>query len=245
MYTPAEAGRLLALVFATTAAILVVNGTSRPNYLALAMPPLVAAGAIALESAASRKRWRWPVPTAAGLVAVLGLAGTPLTLPLLPPEDVVQLGRVLGLGAPQMENNDVGELDPHFSDMFGWDEIVDAAAEVYHALPAEDRERAGVLAVSYSEAGAVDLLGASRGLPKAISSHNSYWIWGPGEVDGSVMVIVGGGRELWAPHWAALEEVRRWDCGYCRPDRNHGTVYVAREPRAPMAEIWEALRHYD
>ena len=41
--------RVYAAVFLTTTAILIMNGTSRPNFLALAQPPLIAAGAIGLE----------------------------------------------------------------------------------------------------------------------------------------------------------------------------------------------------
>lgn len=237
-----DPGRVLALIFAVTAGILIWNGTSRPNYLALAMPPLVAAGAIALE-----RRWpaRWPMRAAIASVAVLGLLGSPLSLPILPPEQQIAFKAGIGLGAPKMERREVGGLDPHFADMFGWDAIVDGVAEVYAGLPAEDRARAGLMAVSYSEAGALELLGPERGLPPPISPHNNYWHWGTGAADGSVMVIAGGPRELWAPHWAVLEEVAEWDCGYCLPGRNHGKVYVAREPRAPIDEIWEALRRYD
>ena len=37
-----------------------------------------------------------------------------------------------------------------------------------------------VLAPNYGDAGALDLLGRGRGLPRAISGHNNYWLWAPG-----------------------------------------------------------------
>ena len=129
--------------------------------------------------------------------------------------------------------------------MLGWEEIVDTVADVYLALPPEDRARAGILALSYSEAGAIDRLGPERGLPGAISPHNNYWHWGTGEVDGSVMVIAGGSIERWTPYWRSIEEAAVWDCGSCLPGRNHSKVYVAREPVLAMDEIWKALRRYD
>jgi 4-amino-4-deoxy-L-arabinose transferase-like glycosyltransferase len=240
-----DPGRVFAAVFATTAAILIANGTSRPNYLALAMPPLVAAGALALERFALRPRARWSLPAYTALIAVLGLASAPLTLPILPVPDVIELSAALGLRAPEMENREVGALDPHFADMHGWQEIVDSVAEVYAALPPDDRARAGILAISYSEAGAIDRLGPERGLPRAMSPHNSYWLWGTGGVDGSVVVIAGGPRERWERHWARVEVAAAWDCGHCLPSRNHARVYVVRDPRAPMKEIWTALRRYE
>ena len=114
------------------------------------MPPLVAAGAIALERAAHRPRLGWLMPTATAGIALVGLASAPMTLPLLPPTDLVELTTALGLGAPRMEDRGVGALDPHFADMFGWEEIVDTVAEVYAALPPEERARAVVVAVSYA-----------------------------------------------------------------------------------------------
>ena len=240
-----DPGRVFATVFATTAAILIANGTSRPNYLALAMPPLVAAGAIALERLSLRPRRRWLMPVFTTLVAFFGLASAPLTLPILAVPDLIGLSAAIGLRAPEMENREVGALDPHFANMLGWQEIVDTVAEVYRALPTRDRARAGILAMSYSEAGAIDRFGSECGLPGAISPHNSYWLWGTRGADGSVMVIAGGPRELWAQHWGRIEEAAEWDCGHCPPGRNHSKVYVARDPRAPMDPIWAALRRYD
>jgi hypothetical protein len=240
-----DPGRVFAAVFATTAAILIVNGTSRPNYLALAMPPLVAAGAIALERLALRPRLGWLMPSAIALIVFVGLAAAPLTLPILAVTDLVEFTSALGLRAPEMEDREVASLDPHFADMLGWEEIVDTVAEVYTALPPEDRARAAILAVSYGEAGAIDRFGPERGLPAAISPHNSYWLWGMGGAEGSVMVIAGGPPELWAQHWGEIEEAAEWDCGHCLPGRNHSKVYVARSPRAPLEQIWAALRRYD
>ncbi len=240
-----DPGRVFAIVFGTTAAILIVNGTSRPNYLALAVPPLIAAGATVLERVSLRPRRSWLMTTVTALVAVVGLAVAPLTLPILPVEHLVAYSGALGIGAPQMENREVGPLDPHFADMHGWEEIVDTVAEVYTSLPPGERARAAILAPGYGEAGAIDRLGPERGLPNAISGHNSYWLWGPGDADGSVVVIAGGRMEFWARHWDSVAAVAVWDCGYCLPGRNHGRVFVARNPRAPLGEMWDALRHYN
>jgi len=240
-----DVGRVFAWVFVVTAAILIANGTSRPNYLALATPPLVAAGAIALERVCRRPRWGWAMPTALGLVAWTGLAGSPLTLPILPPEDLVRFQAAIGLGAPDMEGSESGRLDQHFADMIGWDAIVGSVADVYQTLPADERGRVAILTPDYASAAAIDRLGPARGLPPAISGHNSYWLWGPGKADGSVVLLVGGSRETWARHWGSLEEAATWDCGDCMAARNRQSVFVARQPRAPLAEMWPDLRHYD
>lgn len=242
---PTSTGRVFAAIYVVTAAILVANGTSRSNYLALAAPPLVAAGALALERATRGERWRWVLPATTGFVACVGLAGSPLTIPILEPEALSQFQAAVGISAPKMEHQHRSTLDQHFADMLGWDDVVASAAAVYRELPPEDQPRTVFLAPSYSTAGAIDVLGPAEGLPHAISGHNSYWLWGPGDADGSVVVILGGEREHWTQYWKTLEEAAVWDCGYCTATRNHQSVFVAREPRQPLPEMWPKLRHYN
>ncbi len=237
--------RLFALIFAVTAVILIVNGTSRPNYLALAQPPLLAAGAIAIERLGGQARFRWLPNTATALVLVVGLAMSPLTLPVFAPETLARLTQDLAIGSPKMEQREVGALDPHFADMIGWEQVVEAVAAVYHDLPPDERSRAAIIGLNYSGTGAIELLGRTRGLPVPASPHNSYWTWGPGTPDGSVVVLAGGTLEMWQEHWADVRPSGSWDCGLCLPGRNHQTIFVAREPRAPIDEIWRALRRYN
>ena len=78
-----------------------------------------------------------------------------------------------------------------FQDMFGWEEMVARVADAYHALPHEDRAVAAVNANNYGQAAAIDFFGEDHGLPKAISTHNAYWYWGPRDYTGDVMLTVG------------------------------------------------------
>jgi hypothetical protein len=61
--------------------------------------------------------------------------------------------------------------------MFGWPEMVQQVARVYYALPPEDREKAALFAGNYGEAAAIDFFGPRYGLPKAISGHQTYFLW--------------------------------------------------------------------
>ena len=58
-------------------------------------------------------------------------------------------------------------------------------------LPPEDRARCANLAGNYGEAAAIDLLGPKYGLPRAVSGHNNYYLWGPPSADRSVVITVG------------------------------------------------------
>ncbi len=236
--------RLFAWVYLTVAAILVAGGGSRPVYLLPAYPPLLIAAGLAIERLAERRRWRWAAPAAVAWCLVLGLPLAPMAVPLLPPERFVAFARGVGIMPPAQERMELAELPQFFADHFGWPELVDTVAEVYDRLAPAERARARVIAQNYGEAGAIDVLGRQRGLPAAICGHNSYWLWGPGDWDGGVALVLGGSR---ADHLELFEEVERAatvTSDWAIPYENDLPVWVARRFRLPLDEAWPLARRY-
>src|SRR5260370_15655088 len=70
------------------------------------------------------------------------------------------------------------KMHDQFREEIGWPDLARSVADVYHALPAEERERAGILTGNYGEAGALNLYGPDLGLPHAMSLTNSFWYRG-------------------------------------------------------------------
>lgn len=62
---------------------------------------------------------------------------------------------------------------------------------VYSSLPPGERGKCGIFCENYALAGAVDFYGRLSGLPRAISGHNSYWLWGTRGYTGEILIIVG------------------------------------------------------
>ncbi len=94
------------------------------------------------------------VRVAAAAVVASGLALAPFATPMLPVDAYVRYARALGIDPGTDEGHELAELPQFYADMFGWEEKAATVAEVYHALPAADRERAAIFADNYGRAGA-------------------------------------------------------------------------------------------
>jgi len=171
----------------------------------------------------------------------------PITvLPVLPAETLARItGAAGGDAGVQVETRQVGQLPQNLADRFGWEKMVATVARAYDELPAEERKRACILTGNYGEAGAVDFYGPKYGLPGAISGHNSYFIWGPGDCTGEVVISVGVPSETLRSVFGRVEQVDKVRCRYCMPDEDNLPVYVCRASKSPFEEEWPRFEHYD
>jgi hypothetical protein len=216
---------------------------AKAYYMAPAYPMLLAAGAGVIERALRRALPRAAVLTVA---AAGGAALAPMTLPVLPEEQFIAYQRVLGLEPPRTERHRMGALPQHFADQHGWRELVKAVADVYRQLPLKERARAMIFAQNYGEAGAIDWLGRAEGLPPARSGHNNYFLWGPGDTEPQVLIIIGGDVEDHAEVCSQIELVTHVEPNpYVMPYEDHLPLYVCRGLKAPVAAIWPRVKHYE
>jgi hypothetical protein len=227
---------------------LFVAMNSRFYFLAPAYPALFAAGSVAAERFfGTRGRWRRALPAYAAVLAISGAVVAPVTvLPALPVETLARItGAAGGDAGIEVETREVAELPQNFADRFGWENMAETVARAYDGLPAEERSDACILVGNYGEAGATDFFGGERGLPQAISGHNSYHLWGPGGCDGNTVVSVGVPRGRLDEVFGRTERAGTVKCRYCMPDEDGLPVYVSREPKMPFEEAWPRFKHYD
>jgi hypothetical protein len=227
---------------AVLAVMLATN--AKPYYLAPAYTPLFAAGAVGFE--AIRRSTAGPAIRALMvlLVAVSGAVSLPFAKPVLSTDAFLRYSAALGMGPRSEERQDLGRLPQQYADMHGWQELALNLAKVYNALPPADRERACILVRNYGEAGAVDVLGAPLGLPRAISGHNSYFLWGPRGCTGEVVIALGGERKDYEEVFASVERAAVHTCTDCMPYENNRPIWVARGARAPLSEIWPRVKRF-
>ena len=241
----ADAGRYRVFGWAyVTVFGLIFLQNGKTYYLSPAFPLVLAGGSAGLGRLLAGR----PAALRAGVIALVAIAGAmtaPAAFPLLSVERYSAYTQALGLRPPDAERNATAELPQFFADMFGWDAIVRTTADVYRSLPPEDQARVGIVAPNYGVAGAIDFLGPRYGLPiKAISPHNSYYMWGYGKVSGDVLIVLGNDVEDYRRAYERVDKVATIECRYCMPFENHRAVYVLRGPRQSMADYWRAIKMF-
>jgi 4-amino-4-deoxy-L-arabinose transferase-like glycosyltransferase len=236
--------RFCGWIYVVVLAVCILQKT-KAYYLAPIYPLLLAAGAIVFERLTQRSERGWVRFACISALAIGGIITAPLALPVLPADTLVRYARLLHLGdSVKSETAKLGELPQYFADMFGWEEVVEAVARAYENLPVEERRKAAIYVGNYGEAGAIDFLGKARHLPPAISGHNNYWLWGPGDYSGEVVIVLGGPLQDLESLFEKVERVGTVRCGYCMPFENERPVYVCRGLKRPLKEIWPQLKHY-
>jgi hypothetical protein len=239
----ARAFRPLGIVVVTVMAVLLLNGRSKSEYMASAMTLAFAGGGLAWESWLSGVSARRLRPVVAVIVAS-AIILAPMTLPILPVETFIRFAETLHLPAATSEGHEMAELHQFYADMFGWPEKARAVAEVYQSLPSEEREKAAIFGHNYGRSGAIDFFGPKLGLPGAIGSHNNYWLWGPGDATGEVLIVLGGRRDDLESRYESVEEKGRAECDYCMVYERDLPIYVCTGPKIPIHELWPLTRSF-
>ena len=163
-------------------------------YSAPAYVMLFAAGGVAAERLISlRPKLRTVLQPACFIWLALGVVPLlPLVLPVLPIETFLRYQSQLPFEVPKTERSFVGETLPqYYADEFPWPGMVGAVARVYHSLTPEEQQRTAIFGSNYGQAAAIDFFGPQYGLPKAISGHQNYFLWGPRHYTGDIVILLG------------------------------------------------------
>ncbi|MEZ5163475.1 MAG: hypothetical protein R2688_06935 [Fimbriimonadaceae bacterium] len=129
-----------------------------------------------------------------------------------------------------------------FADMFGWREMAQSAQSVWESLPPDERSNTPILGMNYGEAAALEQF--CHG-PQVIGLHNNFWLWGPGEWDGSSLILVGGVPESVKDDFESFEIVDRLDNPHAVPEEAHAPIAIARGLKVSVKDFWRKHRHIE
>ncbi|MBD5657208.1 MAG: hypothetical protein IAI50_18810 [Candidatus Eremiobacteraeota bacterium] len=128
--------------------------------------------------------------------------------------------------------------------MVGWRTLVATMAGAYDRLTPAERREAVVLTRDYGQASAIDFLGPKYGLPRAISGHNNYFLYGTRGASGKVVLAIGFSQTQLRGEFRRVERVAVYHDDYVLPDFNDLPIYKCTQPIAPLATWFPSVKRY-
>jgi len=238
--------RFLGLLFLGVFFFFMFAKTSRPDRMAFVYPATCIAGALLIERVSLKPRLGWVKGLVAALMILAQLAALPLVLPYLHPSSAAQYLNVFGFNT-ELERGKKPQLFQFLSDRIGWEEKVAMVAKAYSRLDPKEKASTLVAASNYGQAGAIELLGASDGLPPVVCGHNNYYLWSKERLKGDIMV-----RLIPKMYEDRLKEVFETveDTGlefsnpYVSNHEDELRVFICRRPKMPLPQLLERMRFF-
>jgi hypothetical protein len=221
-------------------------------YSAPVYPSVLAAGAVATENFLSKDHFKARLRMLMVLRVVvfawlfIGIALLlPVVLPVLPIDAYLRYQAHLPFGVPKSEHNqDEAMLPQHYADEFGWEDIVARVANVYRSLTPEEQSRTAIFASNYGEAGAVDFFGSRYGLPKAICTHQNYFLWGPRDYTGEIVIRIGSKPEDAGDYYESVRVAATLDNPYSMPYERK-PILLCRRRKKNLQTDWPEIKNWD
>ena len=236
--------RLLGIAYLVVL-VLMIALKGKNYYLLPVYPMLFAGGAVWWVKTLPRGgKITWLKVAYPLLLVVSGAILAPFALPVLPVETYLRYQHALGLELPKTEVSHAGPLPQHFGDRFGWPEMVETVARIYNNLPPEERARTAIFGNNYGEAGAIDFFGPRYGLPKAISAHQNYYLWGPRDYTGEELILLQWSRGRAERYCNSVEEAWTNSHPLSMAEERY-TIFICRGLKQPLAAVWPQLKHWN
>ena len=221
--------RFLPLTYAGLGIAYIV-GDGKAYYLASLYPVLLGIGALPTADWTQRRRLNAGLLAAA--ITVTAAISAFLALPLLPEKS--------------LQGSAVMAINPDQGETVGWPRFIDTVAGAWRALPSRERAHTAIFTGNYGEAGAVDVLGRSKGLPRAYSGHNGFGEWGkPSALATRALLIGYDGASDAAPDFRGCRTLARIDNGVGLDNDEQGLPLLLCRPASSWATLWPRLVHYN
>jgi nitroreductase len=227
--------------------VLMIVLQAKDYYLAAIYPMLFAAGAVSVEDWLARRAWIrgrvWPKAALLSAIVAVTAILIPALLPFLSPGKLLAYQQAIGLKSAKTEVLHDGPLDQYLSDQFGWPELTDEVARIYHGLSPEEQATTAIYAANYGEAGAINHLGPARGLPAAICAHQAHSLWGAPARDYTTYICLGcdeGLARVFESVQVAAVHHHPW--GMAEENR---PIYLCRKPKLSIRGLWPTLKHWN
>ncbi len=213
-------------------------------YVGPIYPVLFAGAGVWVEQLTRPRPRRSIVWSMAGLTVLFGVATLPFGLPVLPPDQMARYAAGTGVTAGVRTNQgELLALPQDYADMTGWREKAEAVAAVYGDLSPAEQAEVVLYGANYAQAGALEFYGRELALPRVVSLAGSFYLFGPGERSGKVVIFLGVERnDVEDLGCASLVEVARVKNRWGVTEEQDVPIVICRQPKRTVQEIWK-LEH--
>lgn len=242
-----DGGRFRVLGWTLLTVVIVFLVLHGKNYYSMPAYPMVfAAGGVALERLLAKVKLPAIGYAYIALIFVGAAWVAPMLIPVLPIDRYLAYQQKWLFKPPVAEHShDRSPLPQTYSDQFGWEEIVQATAYAYGKLTPEEQKDCAIFAQDYGAAGAIDFFGPKYGLPKALSAHQSYYLWGPRHYTGQCMVILDDKRERLEQFFDHVEYVTTSAPNPYALEQQL-PVYICRGAKfGSLQKVWPAIKKWN
>jgi len=235
--------RLLAIAYLITLAVFIVM-KGKHYYLAPVYPMLFAAGSVAAERLFAL-RLRWVKPALITAMVALAALVAPTVLPILSPGELLAYMHAIHFEPPRTEKSHTAALSQLFADQFGWEEMVRTVARAYDKLSPADQARVGIFCQNYGQAGAIDFFGPKYGLPPALCGHQNYYLWGPRDRTGELMLIIDSANGDEPKQFRAVEDLGVVESSpWAMPWEQRQHLYLCHDLKVSLRELWPKVKEW-
>jgi hypothetical protein len=238
-----RAYRLLGLAYLITLTIFILLH-GKHYYLAPIYPMLFAAGGVATEQLPGHLL-RFVRPVFAAAMIVLGAIVAPTVIPVLSPPKLLAYMKAIHFEPPRTETSHTAALPQLFADQFGWEEMTGSVARAYQMLAPNEQRKVGIFCQNYGEAGAIDFFGRKYDLPGALSGHQNYFLWGPRDCSGEIMLVIDDSAEDESKQFRSVVDLGPVDSSpWAMPFEQRNHIYLCRELKGSLQELWPKLKEW-
>jgi hypothetical protein len=220
--------------------ILLLFIKSKIYYLAPAYPAVLAGGGVALDHLIIRRNLPRLKPIIASVMILALILFAPILLPITSMSTMDRYCKAMTFGS--FEN--VYEITGDLHGQFAWKERVELVAKAYNSLPPQQRDSTAIFGSWYGVTGAINYFGGEYGLPKAISGHMTYFLWGPPRKPITIVLVTDPRPDelkkifntvtLVGP--AILEDVNPWERQF--------SVAICRGPKFDINKDWARVKRW-
>jgi len=167
------------------------------------------------------------------IVLFIGVTLIPFGMPIYSLENYINYDY-------QFEKKEIegGEYGIHFEERYSkqkWEETMFHLGEIYDSLPKSEKKNTLIWGKHYSQAGAVNLLGADYNLPESFSYHGSFYIWAPtGQIPKTIIALRNGdaGIDFFEPYFEEVKPARKIYNPYADEESKlWQTIYICKNPK--------------